>query len=142
MTRDNSAPAWPIPPQPLTNPNTWRLDPNVRAKAIRRRDISTVAHVPTEIRTNGNVVAIAPEHSSRGGSSLGSPFVQPRVVTLAESCAKRALETLVEPFTYEQASRLPGWSHSRARHWIRKLKAKSELRATPQGHFKTEGWTR
>lgn len=143
MTRsaDSSAPAHEIP-QPLEH--TWRrlfVAENVRAKTIPRGEMHAPSTTPAKSGSS-NLVVIGAKDQSQRDAQLGAPFVQPRVVTTAESCAKKAIETLVEPFTYEQVSRLPGWNYSRAKHWLRKLKAKGELRATLRGHFKTEAWRR
>lgn len=152
MTREsNSAPAW---HEPVVDPRVLetvhrvqevnQLGPSEvrrRAKTIPLGERPSISHVPTETRTS-NVVAIAHDSRARHAASQGSPIVQPRAISLAETCAKNALSALREPFSYESAARQLGWSMTRARTWMRKLVAKGELRSTREGHFKTEAWRR
>jgi hypothetical protein len=63
--------------QPSESLHNWRrLFPNARAKAIPLRETTSVANVPTEMRTSRSVGAIAPDLSSPPGRSQRHALVQ------------------------------------------------------------------
>lgn len=124
---------------------TWRrlllLEPNRRAKALPRREFAIAAQVPTEMRTKGDVVAIASESSpnavdTRGGAHVHpSPREQYKPTTPERATTLKLLRSIDEPLTKVRVARALCWTEDRAREWLAFFASKGVLVVRGGRHY-------